>query len=101
MPFTVQLTDVFVEPETAAVNCCVCPVVTVAVAGETETEIADATVTVALTDLELSAALHALTVTGARGAVAGAVYSPVLDTVPVAEFPPATPFAVQLTDVFV
>ena len=38
-PPTLQVTAVFEVPDTAAVNCCVPPAVTLAVAGETVTEI--------------------------------------------------------------
>jgi hypothetical protein len=38
-PPTLQVTAVFEVPDTVAVNCCVPPAVTVAVAGETATEI--------------------------------------------------------------
>ena len=62
-----QVTPVFEPPVTVAVNCCVFPATTLAVVGLTATAIGwDApgeTVTAALADLVLSAALTTLTVT--------------------------------------
>ena len=51
-PFVVdQVTTVFAEPVTVAMNCCVSPACTVAVVGETETTIAGAaTVTLAVAE---------------------------------------------------
>lgn len=63
-------------------------------------------VTLALPDLEVSSALVAATVTvagdgGADGAVYVAVAEPVLAIVPIVELPPAIPFTLQVTLVFV
>jgi hypothetical protein len=58
-------------------------------------------VTVAVPEDDGLAALVALTVTLAGfGTEAGAVYNPALDTVPTVEFPPVTPFTLQVTAVF-
>jgi hypothetical protein len=60
------------------------------------------TVTLELADAVGSAALVALTVTEAGlGAVAGALYSPLVVIVPTVEFPPVTPFTDQVTPVVV
>jgi hypothetical protein len=59
---TLQVTAVFVEPVTVAVNCCVPPVVIVALFGVTLTLTAAVTVTLALAFLVVSAALVAVTV---------------------------------------
>jgi len=59
------------------------------------------TVTRAAALLVGSPALVAVTVTLAgEGTAAGAVYSPLEETVPAVEFPPATPFTLQVTAVF-
>jgi len=99
MPSTCQMTAVLGAPFTDAVNCCVPKFVTVAALGATLTEvdIQDVTVTVAGDDFVESACEVAVTVTCAGfGTVAGAVYSPALEIVPLAA-PPAT---LQVTAVF-
>jgi len=59
-------------------------------------------VTFAVADLVGSATDTALTVTVAgEGTVLGAVYNPVVDTVPAVALPPVTPFTCQVTAVFV
>jgi hypothetical protein len=58
-------------------------------------------VTVACADLVVSARLVALTVTCIAATIlAGALYNPLVDIVPTAEFPPATPFTFQVTPTF-
>ena len=57
-----QVTAVFVEPVTVAVNCCVPPVVSVVLFGVTLTLTGALTVTLALAFLVVSAALVAVTV---------------------------------------
>ena len=77
------MTVVLVEPETVALNCCVPPVRTLAVAGvtaEMETTTGAVTVTVAVEVLVGSAAAVAVMVT--VPAVAGAVNSPDAEIVP-------------------
>ena len=75
--------------------CC-----TLAVGGETVTATAASTVTLADAERVPSATEVAVTVTPEPGTDAGAVYSPVLLTVPTAVFPPATPFTLHLTPRF-
>ena len=74
--FTCHVTAVFAVPETVAVNCCVRPVVTVAVLGLTVTTTAGGavTVTTAVPDFVESACEVAITVTVPPvGTVEGAV----------------------------
>ena len=85
-----QVTAVFVDPLTEAVNCCVCAGASVDVPGETETDTGTETdgftVTVALDFLVVSATLVAVTVTvWELLTLEGAVYKPLLEIVPVAE----------------
>ena len=75
--------------------CC-----TLAVGGETVTATAASTVTLADAERVPSATEVAVTVTPEAGTAAGAVYSPVLLTVPTAVLPPATPFTLHLTPRF-
>jgi hypothetical protein len=49
----------------------------------------------ALATAESTATLWAVTVTGPEGTVAGAVYVPEVEIVPVAEFPPTVPLTSQ------
>jgi hypothetical protein len=88
-PVADQVTAVFVVPVTVAVNCCVPPVSNEAEVGLIVTATA-VTVTVAEADLVVSAALVAVTVY--VPAVLGAVYRPLVLTVP--------PVADQVTAVF-
>jgi len=61
-------------------------------------EISLITVTVAEALFEGSATLVAVTVRVAGdGMICGAVYSPAFEIVPTLEFPPGTPFTLQLT----
>ena len=98
IPFTFQVTEVLDVPKTEAANCCDRPMPTVVVDGVTETETGAVTVTPADADLLGSETLVALTATATFGTVLGAVYRPVLETVPVLEPPPATPFTAHLTE---
>jgi hypothetical protein len=76
--------------------CC-----TLAVGGEILfTETAGSTVTLADPERVGSATEVAITVTPELGTEAGAVYSPVLLTVPTAALPPATPFTLHWTPRF-
>src|SRR5215471_860227 len=90
-PVALQFTEVLDVPVTVAVNCCVAPGCSVALAGDTATEIVAGAwiVTLAEADLVLSAAEVAVTVK--LPAVAPAVKRPAVETVP--------PVAVQLTAV--
>lgn len=58
----VHVTDVFVLPETLALNCCVPPATIDTVVGVTEIATGTETVTVAEADLVVSATLVAFTV---------------------------------------
>jgi len=103
--FTSQVTAVFDEPVTEAVNCCVCPVWIEADAGEMETETA-AEPAVKLSSANdtfvESALLVAPMFTDAGNVTAGgAVYSPELEMVPMTALPPGTPFTDHVTAVFV
>ena len=91
-PTTAQVTLALVVFATAAVNCCVSPAFTLAVAGLTVTLIAGLTVTVAEAAALVSACEVAVTVTVPEGGVEGAVYRPLLEIAP----PPLT---VQVTAV--
>ena len=71
-----------------------------AVGGETFTETAASTVILAAEETLGSATEVAVTVTPEPGIEAGAVYKPVLLTVPTVALPPATPFTLHLTPRF-
>jgi hypothetical protein len=101
-PFTPSTDQVMVGllcPDTVALNCCVIPGVTPAVAGLIESPIGTVTVTAALALSAVAAALVAVTV--CEPAWAGAVYIPALVIVPAAVFPPATESTDHVTAVFV
>jgi hypothetical protein len=101
-PFTHQVTPVFVVFVTLAVNCCVPDVGTDALVGEMDTETGTTIVAVAEAIFVVSATLVAAIVTVAgEGRVGGAVYNPPEETVPSVELPPAVPFTLQVTPVFV
>ena len=73
----VQVTAVFADPVTVAVNCCVCACCNVTVAGVTVTATGGFRVTVADAFLVVSLTLVAITVTVWTDAIeAGAVYNP-------------------------
>jgi hypothetical protein len=103
-PFTCQVTPLFCESfETVAVNCCVCPVFTLAVAGVTLTEMASAVnVMVALAVFAVLACAIAVIVTvELLGITEGAVYMPDAEIVPWVLSPAVTPLTCQVTAVFV
>jgi hypothetical protein len=105
VPFTLQVTAVFTEFVTVAVNCWVAEGATVTRDGATVT-VTDGgaggwTVTVAVPVDDGLCALAACTVTLAGlGTAAGAVYKPALEIVPTVAFPPATLLTLQVTPVF-
>src|SRR5258708_38504778 len=84
---TDQVTALLLVPATVAVNCCVCPPIIDAVVGATATEIdedAGESVSLAVPLTVGSAALVAVIVTGVLAViVAGAVYPPAAETLPV------------------
>jgi hypothetical protein len=101
-PLTCQVTEVFGDPLTEAVNCWLPKLGTVTVLGETLTPPEDVvlvTVTVADADFVVSACDIAVTVTGeALGTAEGAVYKPVLEMLPFVD-PPATLHVTPVLDV--
>ena len=97
-PSTDQVTLVLVVPVTVAANCFVVLAVTLTEVGLMLTPTA-VTVTAALADLLESAMLVAVTV--CEPAVAGAVYSPLVETVPTVESPSLMPSTDHCTAVFV
>jgi hypothetical protein len=104
VPFTIHVTAVFALPVTAAVNCWVPKFATLATAGDTVTvtvvgAAVGVTITVADPDFVVSLWEVAEIVTCAGvGTEAGAVYNPVLETVPLA-LPPATLHVTAVFDV--
>jgi hypothetical protein len=87
--------------ETIAVKFCVVPTSTVGLAGEMETVIADSTVTVAVPLRVGSATEVAVTVTVAgAGALAGAVYNPLVEIVPQEAPLHPVPDTVHITPLF-
>lgn len=101
-PLTSQVTAVLVTPFTAAVNCWVVKIDTVAGLGLTVTATCCAMVTLAEPESELFADKTAVTVTVAGlGMVPGAVYKPLEVMVPDAAPPPGVPFTCHVTEVFV
>lgn len=89
-----------------AEKLCVWPNATLTDDGEIALEAPQVTVTLALPDLEVSSVLVAVTVTEAgEGGAVGAAYvvvaAPVFAIVPIVELPPAIPFTLQVTPVFV
>jgi hypothetical protein len=101
--FTSQVTARFVVLVTVAVNCRVVFPGTLAVDGDTVTTGGSAWIVTVVEAVDAeSAAETAVTVTVLGvGNVAGAVYRPAAEIVPVVEFPPVTPFTCQVTAVFV
>jgi hypothetical protein len=102
-PFTLHLTCVLLLPETLAVYCALVPTVTlfaplndsVTLGGGGGGEISE---TERLCETVGSATLVALMVTAEDdGTAVGALYKPLAEMVPVVEFPPATPFTLQVT----
>lgn len=105
MPLTFQVTALFVAPDTVAVNCLSAQARIVTFCGATVTVTGPGggavIVTTADADFDVSATLRAVTLTVAgEGTLAGAVYRPLLLTVPTVELPPATPFTSHVTAVF-
>jgi hypothetical protein len=85
------------SPFTVAVNCWVDAAATVAEPGAMPA-VELVMVTEAEADADVSACETAATVTvGGLGTASGAVYIPLEDMVPIAEFPPAVPFTCQVT----
>src|SRR5262252_3374842 len=103
-PFTSHVTELFVVPETVALNGCDWPTCSVALVGNMDTEIdggAGLMVTGALPVAEVCATLCAVTITPPEGTAAGAVYIPAEEMVPTVGFPPAAPFTSHVTELFV
>ena len=99
-PSTCQVTAVLLVFWTVAVNCCWPPTLTDGKSGDMVTVIAGRIVTVVEADLVESAWDTAVTVTVAGvGTLAGAVYIPEVEIVPVVELPPVTPSTCQVTAV--
>lgn len=75
VPFTNQLTAVFVAPATVAVNCCDCPTCKVVLLGETVITILDrrTILTAALADTSVNFVQWQVTVTGSLGTTSGAL----------------------------
>jgi len=83
------------------VFACPAPVETVAEVGEIPITVPPVSVTMADPVAVLSVLLDAVTVmVGGEGIALGAVYKPLGETVPTLAFPPATPFANQVTLLF-
>jgi hypothetical protein len=101
IPFTSHASADPVGTHSDALKVCEAPNPTLAGEGEIEFVAAQAIVAVAFPDFVPSAALVAVTVTVAgKGGAAGAVYNAVVPlvvvTVPTVEFPPGTPFTLQV-----
>jgi hypothetical protein len=90
------------EPVTPALNVCAAPVATLAEFGEILTMTSLLNVTLAEALFVGSAWLVAVIVTlSVEGTICGAVYHPSLEIVPSVLLPPAMPFTLQVTAVFV
>jgi hypothetical protein len=109
MPLTLQITPISELPVTTAEYCAEVPRVTVvgplsaSVTGGSPPPVpcGGASVTLRLFETAGSTTLVALIVTfDEDGSAAGAVYFPLLDTVPILELPPVTPLTLQTTEVF-
>ena len=100
-PPACQVTAVFDEPITVAVNCCVWPNCKFTLVGATDTVTPELRVTGTFAaDVPFAWAMHVIvTVLGVENVV-GAVYSPVVEIVPVVAFPPTTSSTSQVTLVF-
>jgi hypothetical protein len=103
IPLTSHVIAAPLVEQNEAVNVCVCPSETFALAGEIES-VVQVIVTVALPLFVLSATLVAVTVTiGGDGTAAGAIYvaplAPLATMVPTVELPPAIPLTLQVTAV--
>ncbi|MGH9688990.1 MAG: hypothetical protein ACRD5K_18100 [Candidatus Acidiferrales bacterium] len=102
IPFTSHEMLAPAARQNVAAKVCVCPSVTLAVAGEIALVRLQVIVTLALADFVLSATLVAATVTNDGvgtfvGAVNNAVVELVTAIVPIVALPPATPFTLQIT----
>ena len=94
-----QVTAVFEVPVTAAVNCTFVNVKIEGKLGKITTS--GPIVALALpVSAGLAAAIAVMVTPAGLGIVAGAVYEPIAEIVPVVEFPPATPFTCQVTLAF-
>jgi hypothetical protein len=94
-----QVTAVFEVPVTMAVNCTFANVKIEGKLGEITTS--GPIVALALpVSAGLAAAIAVMVTPAGLGIVAGAVYEPTEEIVPLVEFPPATPFTCQVTLVF-
>jgi hypothetical protein len=103
-PFTLQVTPVagLPDPLTLAVNTCAPPTSTFTGLGLTLTTMSSFSVTLADALSCGATLLTASTVTVAGdGKIAGAVYRPAAEIVPVLTLPPVTPFTSHVTLVFV
>ena len=100
-PPACQVTAVFDEPITVAVNCCVWPNCKFTLVGATDTVTPELRVTGTFAeDVPFAWAMHVtVTVLGVENVV-GAVYSPVVEIVPAVAFPPTTSSTSQVTLVF-
>jgi len=100
IPFTVHVTAVEGAPVavTLAVKACPAPVDTVADGGTIPTTTSSFKVMgadAAASGCEMLVAV--IVITAGDGRMLGAVYSPVVEIVPVPALPPATPFTAQVT----
>src|SRR5271157_4119133 len=102
IPVMLHVTAVLLVPVTVAVNCCCAPVFTEMLFGATVTAIGigEVIVTVAEPDMVGYASNVAVTATsGGLGTLAGAVYRPLLVTVPHARPVQPLPDTLQITTV--
>lgn len=100
-PFTAHVTGVVVLPETIVLNCNVLLRTKLAVIGITVRELEAATMFTFAEALNVVSACETaiiVTVVG-FGTLKGAVYRPVVEMMPMVEFPPAVPFTCQVTAV--
>lgn len=101
VPERVHVTALFVEPVTAAINCCLFPAITCTAGGDTLTTTGGTIVTAAVADFVVSAFEVAFTATSAGlGTTAGAVYKPLDVTVPQRAPLQPVPDTLQVTPLF-
>lgn len=100
-PFTAHVTGVVVLPETIVLNCSVLPRTRLTVIGITVRELDSATrLTFAEALKVVSACEIAMIVTVVGfGTLKGAMYRPVVEIMPMVEFPPGVPFTCHVTAV--
>lgn len=91
-----QVTEVFEVPVTAAVNCTLANVKIEGKFGEITT-LGPIVAEAVPVSAGLAAAIAVMVTTVGLGIVAGAVYAPKVEMVPMVEFPPAIPFTCQVT----